>query len=151
MSNEKIDYETQIQDIKLDFNSYYGLSFYTPNNYKKILDILSKMRREKYVNSEQYYKIYNVYKKLGRNYYKIKELIRQEPRNYAQRFISRKKIREFIFKRDDYKCLNCKSENNLSIDHIQPIHNGGENKLSNLQTLCKSCNSKKSTIYFDYR
>ena len=28
---------------------------------------------------------------------------------------------------------------------------GGENKISNLQTLCKSCNSKKSDNYKDYR
>lgn len=39
----------------------------------------------------------------------------------------------------------------LTLDHIQPIHYGGENKIGNLQTLCRSCNSKKGTKFFDYR
>lgn len=151
MDNKKVDYAKQIENIKLDFDSCYELHFYNPRNYSKILDVLSEIRRTKHVDSYQYYKIYNFYKKYGRNYYKIKELMRQEPRHYAQKFISRKKIRDFIFKRDGFKCLNCKTKKNLSIDHIKSIHNGGKNKLSNLQTLCKRCNSKKSTTFVDYR
>jgi 5-methylcytosine-specific restriction endonuclease McrA len=85
------------------------------------------------------------------NYFKIKNLNSLEPRKIAQQFISRKKIRHFIFKRDGFKCLNCGSENKLQIDHILPIAKKGENKISNLQTLCIFCNSKKRDNYKDYR
>lgn len=57
-------------------------------------------------------------------------------------FISRQ-----VFARDGYKCLFCGSTDNLAADHIIPKSKGGGNELSNLQTLCKSCNSKKGTKY----
>lgn len=41
------------------------------------------------------------------------------------------------------KCLNCGEKDNLQLDHIIPIVKGGLNKESNIQVLCKSCNSKK--------
>lgn len=52
-------------------------------------------------------------------------------------------VREEVFKRDNYKCKQCGTEENLSIDHIKPVLRGGGNELDNLQCLCKSCNSKK--------
>ena len=74
-----------------------------------------------------------------------------QPRYIAQKFIGKKNIREFIFKRDNYKCLKCGNVKNLQLDHIIPISKGGENKLMNLQTLCNSCNSKKRDNFKDYR
>ena len=53
------------------------------------------------------------------------------------------KIRNRIFKRDDYKCKICGSKDNLIIDHIIPFSKGGITEIDNLQTLCKNCNSKK--------
>lgn len=41
-------------------------------------------------------------------------------------------------------CVSCESINDLSIDHVIPISKGGNNIKSNVQILCKSCNSKKS-------
>jgi hypothetical protein len=43
----------------------------------------------------------------------------------------------------NFKCLFCGSKKSLSIDHIQPVSKGGSNEYSNLQILCKSCNSRK--------
>lgn len=51
--------------------------------------------------------------------------------------------RKNIFERDNFECLECGSKENLSIDHILPFSLGGTTDPSNLQTLCKSCNSKK--------
>lgn len=51
--------------------------------------------------------------------------------------------RENIFKRDSYKCAYCKSNKNLTLDHINPKSKGGQNTWENLVTCCFECNSKK--------
>ena len=50
-----------------------------------------------------------------------------------------------VFGRDDYKCKNCGagSYSDLTVDHIYPRSRGGSNDPSNLQTLCRGCNSDK--------
>ncbi|MCX5963224.1 MAG: HNH endonuclease [Cyanobacteria bacterium] len=52
-------------------------------------------------------------------------------------------IRHYVFDRDNHQCQSCNTQKNLTIDHIIPINHGGSNDLSNLQTLCKRCNSSK--------
>lgn len=42
-------------------------------------------------------------------------------------------------------CAKCGSTVEIEIDHIIPIMRGGDNDLSNLQFLCRTCNSKKGT------
>ena len=54
-----------------------------------------------------------------------------------------KELRSKILKRYGYKCVNCGTNDNLTIDHIKPYIKGGPTKDNNLQVLCKSCNSKK--------
>ncbi len=56
-------------------------------------------------------------------------------------------VRWMIFARDGYQCLECGSAVDLTIDHIHPVAWGGTNDASNLQTLCRSCNSVKSDIW----
>lgn len=53
------------------------------------------------------------------------------------------KLRWEIWERDDFTCKKCGSRRFLTIDHVHPERHGGEAKASNLQTLCKSCNSAK--------
>ncbi len=48
-----------------------------------------------------------------------------------------------VWERDNFTCRKCGSRKNLEIDHIFPVSKGGDNTIENLQTLCKSCNSKK--------
>lgn len=55
------------------------------------------------------------------------------------------KLRKEVYERDGYKCVSCKKDSDLSVDHIRPVYRGGITELSNLRTLCKSCNSKKGT------
>lgn len=67
-----------------------------------------------------------------------------------QRTMMTKKLREFIKKRDNFTCCNCRNsiyiEPNLllEIDHIIPVAKGGQTVEDNLQTLCWKCNRTKS-------
>jgi 5-methylcytosine-specific restriction enzyme A len=61
-----------------------------------------------------------------------------------------KEVREYVFQRDNYRCQSCEQSDKLAIDHIIPLAKGGSNDISNLQTLCNSCNSQKKH-YFDPR
>lgn len=57
-----------------------------------------------------------------------------------------------IYKRDGYQCLHCGINDDLSIDHVHPVSEGGTNEDENLQTLCMPCNMKKGvTITDSYR
>ena len=54
-------------------------------------------------------------------------------------------LRQEIFERDGYTCVNCGSteKESLEIDHIMPISKGGKTEPGNLQTLCRDCNFRK--------
>lgn len=54
-------------------------------------------------------------------------------------------LRQEIFERDGYTCVNCGSTEKelLEIDHIKPISKGGKTEPANLQTLCHDCNIRK--------
>lgn len=54
-----------------------------------------------------------------------------------------KDMRKAVFERDGFACIQCGSKWELAADHIHPESKGGATILSNMQTLCKSCNSKK--------
>ncbi len=58
--------------------------------------------------------------------------------------------KEFLYERQKHKCAGCEVKflmRNLTVDHIRPIAKSGEpdNRPSNLQLLCASCNSMKGT------
>ncbi|OUL20195.1 HNH endonuclease [Nostoc sp. 106C] len=56
-------------------------------------------------------------------------------------------VRTYVFQRDKYQCQSCGKttlETDLTIDHIIPLSLSGRNDLSNLQTLCASCNQQKT-------
>lgn len=49
------------------------------------------------------------------------------------------------------RCLCCKEQKPLTVDHVLPISKGGTNTIDNLQPLCLSCNSRKQAKIIDYR
>lgn len=92
-----------------------------------------------------------MYKSFGRAKAKGEKHFKKYLRACAQNYISRPEVREYVFSRDNHKCVECGSETELQVDHIVSVYQGWKNdidiretnSLSNLQTLCKSCNSGK--------
>jgi 5-methylcytosine-specific restriction protein A len=55
-----------------------------------------------------------------------------------------KRVRRRVLLRDAYTCRSCGRWGN-EVDHIVPIAEGGDPwAMSNLQTLCKGCHSRKT-------
>jgi hypothetical protein len=52
----------------------------------------------------------------------------------------RGKQKQRIYERDGKQCLRCGSDENLTLQHVQPFSRGGETNSSNLVTLCAGCN-----------
>lgn len=61
----------------------------------------------------------------------------------GNRKISSKTKRE-VWRRDEGKCSNCGSRENLEYDHIIPVSKGGSNTARNVELLCQKCNREKS-------
>jgi hypothetical protein len=64
------------------------------------------------------------------------------PRSYRKAVVA-PTLRAQVFARDGYQCRHCGATQGLCIDHIYPERHGGASTMDNLQTLCRSCNSRK--------
>lgn len=51
--------------------------------------------------------------------------------------------RRLVMARDNYACVECDADEDLTLDHIFPWSLGGSDKADNLRVLCRSCNSSK--------
>lgn len=49
------------------------------------------------------------------------------------------------------ECVKCGSQDDIVKDHIVPIYLGGSDSLTNIQPLCRKCNSSKGSESVDYR
>ena len=57
----------------------------------------------------------------------------------------KKAVKDKIFRRDNNRCLECGSKENLTIDHVIPKSKGGTDRSNNLITLCERCNKRKGS------
>lgn len=64
------------------------------------------------------------------------------PNNRSRRISQR--VKNEVWRRDEGKCVQCGSNQNLEFDHIIPFSKGGANTYRNIQLLCEDCNRKKS-------
>lgn len=58
-----------------------------------------------------------------------------------------KEVREQVYIKYDNRCVKCGSKENLTIDHIKPLSEGGENIKPNMQLMCYDCNVLKGNKY----
>lgn len=75
----------------------------------------------------------------------IEESCRERSRRYRIEYKQRRpEIRRTLLATQPHRCAHCgTTEGKLSIDHIQPLAKGGRTVLSNLQLLCRDCNTRK--------
>lgn len=53
-------------------------------------------------------------------------------------------VRETVLEFDGNSCRRCGGTEDLEVDHIKPIHRGGERTFANRQTLCHGCHRLKT-------
>ena len=75
----------------------------------------------------------------------VESLCYPHARAEANKAISNKGLRLEVFSRDRKRCRHCGTSRDLTIDHIVPVRFGGDSSVDNLQTLCRSCNSRKGS------
>jgi HNH endonuclease/GYF domain 2 len=56
-----------------------------------------------------------------------------------------KAIQRDVWQRDNGRCVECGSRENIEFDHIIPLSKGGSSTTRNIQLLCQNCNRQKSS------
>ena len=69
-----------------------------------------------------------------------------EPKQSRRKEKISRKLARAVMERDAYRCKHCDTHLDLTCDHIVAEAKGGPTTLVNLQTLCRSCNSKKGVL-----
>ena len=65
------------------------------------------------------------------------------PRRRRRRPKVSQEVRELVFARDFYTCVDCGATGGLTIDHVKPLSKGGANHPNNMETRCLECNLRK--------
>ncbi len=61
----------------------------------------------------------------------------------VKRRVVTEELRQEVFARDEFKCVECGDHEKLNLHHIVPFCVGGETSADNLQTLCVGCHKTK--------
>ncbi|MEN2992147.1 MAG: HNH endonuclease [Bacteroidia bacterium] len=72
-------------------------------------------------------------------YPSIIRLLRYVPVPYKQVPLTKANV----FRRDGFRCVYCGSSQALTLDHVVPRSQGGDDSWENLVTACESCNRRK--------
>ena len=123
------------------------------NQIKAYMSNYCKVNKKRHNENSQKWNVLNKTKKLGiqatyRRNNKDKIAVNNRRRNHSK-VVGDLTLNQWqeIKKRQGYKCVMCtkiEPEIKLTIDHIIPLSKDGKHTSSNIQGLCKSCNSKKN-------
>lgn len=138
--------------LPVNFSIRYDKTLFFKKTCKKCCGIKSRlseycfkcMVKEKTGEKSPYYK--------GGYECKIKNNRERTNRLKIIGFHTEKQWEELKF-RHNFMCLCCKKREpfiKLTRDHILPISKGGDDKITNIQPLCKSCNSIKYVNIISY-
>ena len=113
-------------------------------DYKKKYPEKIKLQRQKYFKTESYIIAQRRYEKSD------KGRLSKQMRHHANKTLGiinsdLWKIKCEILNNQCQLCKAYMSNNLVSVDHIIPVVKGGTHEISNLQPLCKSCNSRKGS------
>jgi 5-methylcytosine-specific restriction endonuclease McrA len=75
--------------------------------------------------------------------YRVPHVIRLRAYVRVPRSASRRMSRRAIFARDGHRCQYCGSDRHLTIDHVVPRSQGGDDSWENVVAACAPCNLKK--------
>jgi hypothetical protein len=121
------------------------------DEHSKLRQYISIARRLHLYDFDTLKDIIKYIDKLRNNYMNYLEHLRNEPRRDACKFTALKEVQDYVYSKYGRKCIKCGATERISLDHVIPIVKGGEDKVENLQPLCKSCNSSKGIKIIDYR
>jgi hypothetical protein len=65
------------------------------------------------------------------------------PASQRRRDAIPERVRHEVWRRDQGRCVDCRSRERLEFDHIIPVSKGGSNTTRNLELRCESCNRRK--------
>ena len=138
-----------------EYNRKWWLKWYKSNKNKELhkekVREWNKNNRER-INAQarKYYrlnksKVKAINNKYRKNNMEKARLNRARRRALLKRARGKYTLKEWleVCKKVNWKCVICKEEKKLTIDHIIPLSKGGTNYINNIQPLCKSCNSRK--------
>ena len=131
-----------LEDMKFIFDRYIGF-YYEMNSTQNALikDYLSKNLFWAFESVRKGTSMYSVF-----NFQALGDatIIGESNNTIANSRRITQKVKDQVWKRDEGKCVECGSNENLEFDHIIPHSKGGANTYRNIQLLCQPCNRVKS-------
>jgi len=145
-TNKSLPISDFLWNLLVGANGLGSTGIYTNEiNYKNGLNVFFVANKKELVNHSKIF----VYEQMRKE--KIDQLSKKKTNRAVKRKVFTKSIRHEVFKKCNYRCIECgatKDQTSLHIDHILPISKGGTDELNNLQILCQACNlAKHNRIY----
>lgn len=66
-----------------------------------------------------------------------------QPHRRAHRTARHRRLRAYVFHRDNHRCVDCGTGEDLTLDYLTPLQHGGEQVESNATTRCRACNARR--------